>query len=102
MMNHVFKWINSPIGPLKLVGNDSGLAAILWEYDSPRRVRLGSLVEDDNAAVLTKTEQQLAEYFAGDRQIFEISLSFAGTPFQIKVWHALLTIPYGETRSYSE
>ncbi len=101
-MNLVFKWIGSPVGRLKLVGNDAGLAAILWENDSPRRVRLGSLAEDSRHAMLVSAEQQLAEYFLGERRVFEIPIAFAGTPFQTMVWQALLTIPYGETRSYGQ
>jgi methylated-DNA-[protein]-cysteine S-methyltransferase len=102
MMSFVFKWIETPIGSLKLVGNGAGLAAILWENDKPRRVRLGSLTEDKHDSVLTETERQLAEYFRGRRTVFQIPLAFSGTSFQLRVWHALLTIPYGETRTYSQ
>jgi len=47
-------------------------------------------------------ERQLAEYFSGRRKAFDLRLDFAGTEFQKKVWRALLTIPFGETRSYGE
>jgi methylated-DNA-[protein]-cysteine S-methyltransferase len=99
-MNLVFKWIRSPVGPLKLVGHDAGIAAILWENDNPRRVRLGPHAEELDHDLLVLAERQLAEYFRGERVAFDVPLAFAGTPFQIKVWQALLTIPYGETRSY--
>ena len=101
-MKHVFKWIEAPFGALKLVGNDEGLAAILWENDSPRRVRLADLTEDASDSVLVETERQLAEYFQGKRKVFDVPLAFAGTPFQQTVWQALLTIPFGETRSYAQ
>jgi len=101
-MNFVSKWTESPVGPLKLVGNDAGLAAILWKNDSPSRVRLGLQEEGNHNSVLAVAERQLAEYFQGEREVFEIPLGFSGTPFQIKVWQALLTIPYGETRTYGE
>jgi methylated-DNA-[protein]-cysteine S-methyltransferase len=52
--------------------------------------------------VLADAARQLAEYFAGQRQAFTLKLDVAGTPFQRKVWDALLTIPFGETRSYGE
>lgn len=45
---------------------------------------------------------QLTEYFNGKRNKFDLPLEFIGTEFQIKVWKALLTIPYGETRSYKQ
>ena len=80
----------------------SRLAAILWENDKPGRVRLGPMSEAPDNEVLQRTAQQLGEYFAGTRQTFELELDFAGTEFQKKVWMALLTIPFGETRSYSQ
>lgn len=45
---------------------------------------------------------QLAEYFGGDRRVFELPLAPEGTPFQLRVWNALREIPYGETISYGE
>jgi methylated-DNA-[protein]-cysteine S-methyltransferase len=99
---HFYKLMRSPVGGLKLVASDAGLAAILWEKDKPRRVRLDNLVEDDSHPVLLETERQLGEYFAGRRRAFELQLDFAGTHFQRQVWGALLTIPYGETRSYGQ
>jgi methylated-DNA-[protein]-cysteine S-methyltransferase len=96
------KTIWSPVGELTLVADDRGLAAILWENDSPDRVRLGALTEKADHPVLVETERQLAEYFAGERRAFDVPLSFAGTDFQKRVWAALLAIPFGETRSYGE
>lgn len=96
------KRLPSPVGVLKLVASDAGLAAILWENDDPRRVRLNRVIEDENHPILLETERQLGEYFAGRRRSFSLPLDFKGTPFQRRVWSALLTIPYGETRSYGE
>lgn len=45
---------------------------------------------------------QLNEYFSGQRKKFSLPLNPIGTPFQKKVWEALLSIPYGETRSYKD
>lgn len=45
---------------------------------------------------------QLDEYFSGKRKRFQAALQLAGTPFQVKVWQALLEIPYGKTESYGE
>ena len=99
-MPYFYKIMPSPVGALKLVASDQGLAAILWENDDPRRVRLGPLEADDRHPVLLETERQLREYFAGRLERFSLPLDFAGTEFQKAVWEALLSIPFGETRSY--
>src|SRR5947207_13203799 len=96
------KTMKSPVGKLKLVANDRGLAAILWENDDPKRVRLCPLAENKEHPVLLETERQLNEYFAGKRDKFSVKFDFKGTGFQKKVWQALATIPFGETLSYAE
>ena len=101
-MTYVYKMMKSPVGELKLIASDKGLAAILWENDDPARVRLNPLQQNNNHPILLKAEQQLKDYFAGKLKSFSIALDFAGTEFQKKVWNALLTIPFGETRSYSQ
>jgi methylated-DNA-[protein]-cysteine S-methyltransferase len=101
-MTHFCKTIASPVGTLKLVASDKGLAAILWENDDPKRVRLDALVKEPAHPILVQAEQELGEYFAGKRTSFGIRLDMAGTEFQKKVWDALLTIPFGETRSYAD
>jgi methylated-DNA-[protein]-cysteine S-methyltransferase len=78
------------------------LAAILWENDNPRRVPLGPLAEDKKHLILQEAEKQLNEYFAGKRNRFSVPLDPHGTDFQKQVWQALLTIPFGETRSYGQ
>jgi methylated-DNA-[protein]-cysteine S-methyltransferase len=101
-MNYSCKTMPSPVGLLTLVANEKGLAAILWENDDPDRVRLGPLEEDKKHPVLMETERQLNAYFAGKLDRFSLQLDFTGTDFQKKVWRALTTIPFGETRSYAE
>ena len=101
-MQLYFKEIDSPVGLLKLVAHDQALVAVLWENESPNRVRVATLIEDQNHPVLLNTQQQLREYFNQTRTIFDLALDFQGTDFQKKVWQALLTIPFGETRSYKQ
>jgi methylated-DNA-[protein]-cysteine S-methyltransferase len=101
-MSLAYKVIESPIGKLKLVASDKGLVAILWENDSPTRVRLTEPVVNERHPVLVETERQLGEYFAGKRKTFSIALDMKGTRFQKDVWEALLAIPFGETRSYGQ
>ena len=97
-----YKNMPSPVGELTLVASDNGLVAILWENDRPGRVRLGPLTEDPGHAILIEAERQIAAYFAGMLTQFSLPLDFRGTDFQKSVWAALLTIPFGETRSYGE
>ena len=101
-MQLFFMEIDSPVGVLKLVANDISLIAVLWENETPNRVRLAELVENKQHPILLETKKQLSEYFEGQRKIFDLPLDFEGTEFQQKVWQALLTIPFGETRSYKD
>jgi methylated-DNA-[protein]-cysteine S-methyltransferase len=97
-----FKLIDSPVGDLKLVGNDNGLAAVLWAVERPRRVVLDIVGERPEHPSLVDTEFQLKQYFDGDRRAFDLTLNFQGTEFQKRVWSALLRIPFGETRTYRQ
>ncbi len=101
-MAYAYKTMPSPVGELKLVASDEGLVAILCENDDPGRVRLGAMAARADHPVLVETERQLTAYFAGTRNAFTVPLDFQGTDFQKSVWAALLTIPFGETRSYGE
>ena len=101
-MSLCYKMTDSPVGKLKLVASDKGLVAILWEDDSPRRVRLGEPIANEHHPVIVETERQLGEYFAGKRKTFSVLLDIRGTRFQKDVWGALLAIPFGETRSYGQ
>ncbi|GAA5631347.1 methylated-DNA--protein-cysteine methyltransferase [Acinetobacter calcoaceticus] len=101
-MQLVYMYMDSPVGALKLVAHDQALVAVMWDNENHKRVRLTELVEDRQHPMLHKVKQQLEEYFAGQRQQFDLPLDFQGTAFQQQVWQALLNIPYGETRSYKE
>jgi methylated-DNA-[protein]-cysteine S-methyltransferase len=102
-MTYSFKTMDSPVGKLKLVASDRGLAGILWENDRSWRVpHLKGATEDKAHPVLLQAEGQLTEYFAGERKAFDVPLDFVGDAFNQKVWAALLTIPYGETRTYGQ
>jgi len=57
---------------------------------------------DDSHPPIREAARQLAEYFARTRRTFDLPLDLHGTPFQLQVWNALLRIPYGETRAYSQ
>ena len=97
-----YKTMKSHVGRLKLVASERGLAAIVWENDDPKRVRLAPLMEDKNHPVLLAAERQLNYYFAGKLKKFSLKFDFAGSEFQKQVWRALVAIPFGETRSYGD
>jgi methylated-DNA-[protein]-cysteine S-methyltransferase len=98
-----YKFMRSPAGRLKLVASRGGLVAILWDADEKtERVRLPASKRQDRHPQLIKAERQLNDYFGGRRKRFSVKLDLRGTPFQRKVWRALLKIPFGETRTYGE
>jgi methylated-DNA-[protein]-cysteine S-methyltransferase len=89
--------MESPIGTLTLVKTDGSLSGLyMGEVADVRPESMGVRVREG----FDDVEEQLEEYFARKRQMFEIPLAPAGTPFQRRVWGELTTIPYGETRSY--
>jgi methylated-DNA-[protein]-cysteine S-methyltransferase len=94
-----FRTIDSPIGPLALAGQGSVLTDLrmLNQTYEPNR---SDWVPNDRA--LSDVVDQLEAYFAGERSEFDLDLKLAGSEFQRRVWRALLTIPYGETRSYGQ
>lgn len=100
-MTYAYTTMDSPVGTLTLIASEAGLAAVLWPDDDPARVCLEPREEAPDHPVLAAARAQLAAYFAGTRQRFDLPLDPRGTVFQQAVWQALLTIPFGETRSYA-
>jgi methylated-DNA-[protein]-cysteine S-methyltransferase len=101
----IYKWIDSSlsaVGRLRLAGSDAGLAGILWATQDPADAGFELDREDERHPVLIQAARELREYFAGHRRDFSVPLDLRGTEFQNKVWHALRSIPFGETRSYGE
>lgn len=91
-----FTTVDSPIGPLVLIGNGQQLLGL--HFSAPDQVGADGL-RDDPAAFAGAIDQ-LAEYFAGEREEFTVRLAPPGAGFNLRVWQALLTIPYGSTASY--
>lgn len=89
----------SPIGPLSLIEENGALVEVRWNFDLPRDAATFALPA---TPLLRQAAAELREYFAGERKTFTVPLAPKGTPFQQRVWAALQTIPYGETRSYGE
>jgi len=86
----------SPVGPLQLFATDDALVALSLP-DRP-----GPPGAARRSKILAQAAEQLAEYFAGERRVFDLPLAYDGTPFQQSVWRALADIPYGVTCSYGE
>ena len=94
-----YRAIDSPIGPLALAGRGRVLTNLRM-VDQTYEPNHNDWVPDDRA--FPDAVEQLEAYFAGERTDFDLELSLAGSEFQRRVWQALLTIPYGETRSYGQ
>ncbi|MEH6583206.1 MAG: methylated-DNA--[protein]-cysteine S-methyltransferase [Halioglobus sp.] len=93
-----YQILDTPIGTLRLVSDGQHLTGVEFAGQHQN----SSTDRHTSDEVLDATARQLLEYFAGDRQHFELPLKAAGTAFQQQVWGALCGIPYGEVRSYSE
>lgn len=95
-MRYYIKYI-SPVADLYLVEERGQLVEISFHQLEHREE-----MEEKRTELLEEAERQLQEYFAGRLQHFDLPLHPQGTEFQKKVWKALMSIPYGETRSYEE
>lgn len=94
MEKHVV-YYESPIGWLQIVGTNEGI----------ERIDVVERGEDQNEKVaepLMQSLEELEQYFQKKRTSFSMPLKLVGTPFQLRVWEALQTIPYGQTVSYAD
>lgn len=98
-MKHWTK-MHSPIGELILVEEKGELLEVNFINGRKTAQRPAGAMED--RAPFQEAIRQLEEYFAGRRQHFDLPLAPQGTPFQKKVWNALLTVGYGRTASYGD
>jgi methylated-DNA-[protein]-cysteine S-methyltransferase len=91
----LYTTMNSPVGELLLVGDETALRGLHFANHryAPDR---------EHRSAFAAAREQLEQYFAGERREFELPLALDGPAFHRRVWEALLTIPYGETRSYGE
>jgi O-6-methylguanine DNA methyltransferase len=105
--------VNSAIGPLFLGASDHGLVALEFDARLPgqqsirpnprdlREEKKGFKFED-SPGQMRSYAVELEEYFSGERREFTFPLDLRGTDFQVACWRALLSIPYGETRTYAD
>ncbi len=96
--------IDSPMGKLTIAATASGIAAIGFgtEDFNSLATKLKLTLSNTSTPLLENCVKQLEEYFTGKRRSFSLPMHLVGTEFQQKVWHALMSIPYGETISYKE
>ncbi len=93
------KTVDSPIGSLTLAASREALVAVF--LPAGRREFTPGAEPVDAHPVLDRAAEELRQYFRGARKEFSIPLAASGTEFQVAVWNALATIPFGESRSYA-
>ena len=85
--------IDSPVGRLRIAAMENGISSV---------TRTNAELAPPQTPLLQECVRQLNAYFAGRLTDFDLPLHMEGTPFRMRVWQALRTIPYGETRSYGQ
>jgi AraC family transcriptional regulator of adaptative response/methylated-DNA-[protein]-cysteine methyltransferase len=103
----VVAWIDSPLGPLVAGANAEGVCLLEFTQRRMLEAQFATLRRRFQTAIvpgrnrhLDQLERELQEYFAGRRRAFSVPLKSPGSPFEERVWSALLRIPYGATESY--
>ena len=97
--------VDSPVGWLRLVATTQGLSQIVFVQKAGKDAPLAETESQGDATsdqILATAATQLEEYFAGQRQAFDIPLDLQGTDFQLAAWRALVNIPFGERWSYGQ
>lgn len=92
-------YMDTILGKLLLIEDGNGVCGVHFASEEQGEVSKG--VEQETY-ILKQAKNQLNEYLAGKRKVFQLPLSLHGTEFQRLVWEELQKIPYGETRSYKE
>jgi methylated-DNA-[protein]-cysteine S-methyltransferase len=88
------EYFNSPIGMIEISATTAAVSSVYFVESKDKT----STAND----ITTACKQQLNEYFTGSRQVFDLTLAQSGTDFQLKVWQALLKIPFGQLASYRD
>lgn len=101
--------LDSPIGSVYLAATQTGLVYCGTPRETEQRLldwaakNLPNYTcQQGSNAFIDQAKEQLTAYFAGESKELSVPLQLIGTPFQVGVWQALATIPYGETRTYGQ
>ncbi len=103
MNNTLYSFMETPLGPLMLIGRDGRLEALNFQNSTHPRSPEADWRRDEGP--FREATRQLGEYFSGERKTFDLEampINPIGTPFQSKVWQALRGIPYGSTINYGQ
>lgn len=95
------KTIASPVGDIVMYATDAALVAVFID-DQKHQIAYDAKKVRGAHPILDSAERDLRAYFTGDRRDPKTPMTMNGTPFQMKVWRALTTIPFGETWSYGQ
>jgi len=95
-MKYLF-FYNYPLCKLGIAEKDGAICSVFFKTD-----KMPDGFEKNETPLIKKAAAQIDEYFNGKRKVFDLPLNLNGTNFQIDVWKALQTIPFGETASYGE
>lgn len=105
----LISYINTPLGVMRMGATDKGICLFDFQYRKSidsimKRIeqQVGEVFTEGTHQHFAVLQEQVKEYFDGTRQDFDLPLHLVGSPFQVRVWEALLQIPYGETRSYKQ
>ncbi len=92
MSDHAFT-VRTPLGPLAVTTAGDAVSRIALKCEGAR---------DPASTLERRVARELGEYVRGRRCDFTFPITLHGTPFDMRVWSALLAIPYGETATYGE
>ncbi|MCL1848117.1 MAG: methylated-DNA--[protein]-cysteine S-methyltransferase [Clostridiales bacterium] len=93
--------MDTPIGWISISEDGKGICGLYFVQPDMLEGQAG-WAKSSGEPLLREAASQLQAYFRGNLQRFDLPVSLRGTPFQVDDWHALMTIPYGETRSYKQ
>lgn len=105
----ISKTLETPLGAMLVIADEEGIYLLEFtdKPDLNREIQTvlaqtEATLSEGNGAIIAVLEQELTAYFAGMLKEFKTPVHFLGTPFQQSIWSCLQTIPYGQTRSYSQ